>query len=154
MIWAAGIDTVDPQFHAQLNRLLAETAGTVHFAGPYGQDELGGLLGSIDWVVVPSVWWETGPLVIHEARLHRRPVICSDIGSMLERVRDGVDGLHFHVGDPRSLAETIRRAVSTPGLWDELRAQITDPYPMDAHLERMTGIYRDLITSLDRPAVA
>ena len=49
--------------------------------GSYEQSELPGLMSSVDWVVVPSIWWETGPLVIHEAMMHRRPVICSDIGS-------------------------------------------------------------------------
>ena len=56
-------------------------------------------MAEIDWVVVPSIWWENSPLVIQEAFLHGRPVICSDIGGMAEKVRHGVDGLHFRVGD-------------------------------------------------------
>jgi glycosyltransferase involved in cell wall biosynthesis len=83
--------------------------------------------------------------VIQEALMHRRPVICSDVGGMAERVHDGVNGLHFRVGDPSSLADTIRRAVSTPGLWDELRAGITDPHSMDAHLKVISAIYRELL---------
>ena len=53
--------------------------------------------------------------------MHGRPVICSDIGGMAEKVTDGVNGLHFAAGNPAQLAETIRLAVSTPGLWDRLR---------------------------------
>ena len=71
-------------------------------------------MASVDWVVVPSIWWENSPLVIQEAFLHGRPVICSDIGGMAEKVDDGVNGLHFRTGDPRSLAQAIRRATSSP----------------------------------------
>ena len=57
------------------------------------------LMAEVDWVVVPSLWWENSPLVIQEAFLHGRPVICSDIGGMAEKVTDGVNGLHFRAGD-------------------------------------------------------
>ena len=87
-------------------------------------------MGACDWVVVPSIWWENSPLVIQEAFARGRPVICSDVGGMAEKVADGVDGLHFERGNPASLADTIERAITTPGLWDRLRAGITPPPPM------------------------
>jgi glycosyltransferase involved in cell wall biosynthesis len=65
---------------------------------------------------------------------------------MAEKVRDGVDGLHFRVGDADALAETISRAVDAPGLWDEIRASIAEPHPMDRHLAAVTGIYSELLT--------
>ena len=46
-------------------------------------------MARMDWVVVPSIWWETGPLVVMEAFQYGRPVICSDIGGMSEKVTDG-----------------------------------------------------------------
>jgi len=152
-LWAANLDMQSSSLQQRLSRLLEETAGSVRFAGRYEQSELPGLMSSVDWVVVPSIWWETGPLVIHEAMMHRRPVICSDIGSMVERIQDGVNGLHFRVRDPDSLAETIRRAVDSPGLWDQLRGQITNPHSMQDHLQVITGIYRQLLDSRERLAV-
>ncbi len=77
-------------------------------------------------MVVPSIWWETGPLVVWEAFQHGRPVICSDIGGMSEKVTDGVNGLHFRRGDADDLAETMLRAAETPGLWEQLHAGIPD----------------------------
>jgi glycosyltransferase involved in cell wall biosynthesis len=141
----ANLEVQSPEFQEQIARLLEETSDSVRFTGRYEQAELPRLLSAVDWVIVPSIWWETGPLVIHEAMMHRRPVICSDIGSMVERIRDGVNGLHFRVRDPYSLADTIRRAVSTPELWDEIRAQITDPHSMDEHLPVITTIYHQLL---------
>ena len=98
-------------------------------------------MSEIDWVVVPSVWWENSPLVIQEAFMQRRPVICSDIGGMAEKVTDGVDGLHFRAGDPQSLADTIERAVGTPGLWDRLRAGIGEVHPLGRHVANLTDLY-------------
>jgi glycosyltransferase involved in cell wall biosynthesis len=94
-------------------------------------------------VVVPSRWWENSPLVIQEAFLHQRPVICSDIGGMAEKVDDGVDGLHFRAGDARSLARVLERAVTTPALWDSLRAGIPGVYDMQTHVASLRNMYRE-----------
>ena len=74
-------------------------------------------MAETDWVVVPSRWWENSPLVIQEAFMHGRPVICSGIGGMAEHVQDRVSGLHFEVGDDQSLADVIwkRPSVRIPG---------------------------------------
>ncbi len=121
------------------------TQGTVSFEGEFDHDDLPALMADTDWVVVPSVWWENSPLVIQEARKHRRPVIASDIGGMAEKVTDGVYGLHFRVDDPRSLAETIKRAVSTPSLWEELRTGIPQIYPMAEHTAALSNTYTELM---------
>jgi glycosyltransferase involved in cell wall biosynthesis len=153
-VWGVNLELQSQDIQERVGRLLEETAASVRFAGSYEQSELPGLMASVDWVVVPSIWWETGPLVIHEARQHRRPVICSDIGSMLERVQDGVNGLLFHVRDPDSLADTIRRAVGSPELWDQLRSQITEPHSMAEHLAVIIPFYRDLLAVRERSAAA
>jgi glycosyltransferase involved in cell wall biosynthesis len=107
----------------------------------------------VDWVVVPSVWWETGPLVVWEAFQYGRPVICSDIGGMSEKVADGVNGLHFRRGDAVDLAAAMQRAMETPGLWDTLRGGIPSRpgHPLDEHVANLTGIYSSLLA--DRRAV-
>jgi len=150
----ANLDMQLPLFQERVARLLDETAGSVRFTGPYEQADLPAVLSAVDWLIVPSIWWETGPLVIHEALMHRRPVICSNIGSMAERIQDGVNGLHFGVGDADSLADTIRRAVNSPELWHKLRGQITDPHPMDEHLPIITGIYNELLVQGEKSAAA
>ena len=124
---------------------VAELEEHVTFAGAYEHSRLPELMRGTDWVVVPSRWWENSPLVIQEAFLHKRPVICSDIGGMAEKVTNQVNGLHFRVGDHLRLAETIGRAVGTPGLWDELHAGIPEVFSMEEHVANLTGIYHELI---------
>ncbi|WP_431272710.1 glycosyltransferase [Dankookia sp. P2] len=69
---------------------------------------------SVHAVLVPSIWWENSPLVIQEALLNRRPVICSDIGGMAEKVRNGLDGFHFQAGSAFSLAALLGGLASEP----------------------------------------
>jgi glycosyltransferase involved in cell wall biosynthesis len=95
--------------------------------GAYHVDQIESRMLRIDWSLVPSIWWEAFGLVISEAWMFKRPVICSNIGGMAERVEHNVNGLHFQVGDPRSLADAMRRACTEPGLWQKLSAATPAP---------------------------
>jgi glycosyltransferase involved in cell wall biosynthesis len=88
-------------------------------------------MAGIDWVVVPSIWWENSPLVIQEAFALGRPVICSGIGGMAEKVRDGIDGLHVEPGNAVAWAEALKRAAETPQIWESLARNIRAPVSID-----------------------
>lgn len=105
----------DPH-HAELERLARDCGDTVRFHGVFDNRDIAGVHERIDALVVPSVWFENSPITIHEAFLLGTPVLASDIGGMAELVRDGVDGLHFKVGDPDSLARAVARLLDEPGL--------------------------------------
>jgi glycosyltransferase involved in cell wall biosynthesis len=84
-------------------------------------------MARIDWCIVPSVWWEIFGLVISEAWMFGKPVICSNVGGMAERVTDNVDGLHFEMGDPQALADVMRQACTEDGLWQRLHDALPQP---------------------------
>jgi glycosyltransferase involved in cell wall biosynthesis len=115
----------------------------VHFAGPYDRTALGRLMAAVDWVVVPSIWWENSPLVIQEAFAHRRPVLCSNIGGMAEKVRHGRDGFHFQVGDPFDLAGLMLRLAQEDDVWDQLQKTIRTPMPVAESAALHIEFYRD-----------
>jgi glycosyltransferase involved in cell wall biosynthesis len=145
-IYGANLQNYASQTQEMFRELLAATSETVTFAGPYNRDrDLTRIMMATDWTVVPSIWWETGPLVVLESFQHGRPVICSDIGGMSEKVVHGVSGLHFNVGDPDDLAATLKHAVETPGLWSQLHAGIPPVYEMRDHVKVVTDIYRRLL---------
>lgn len=141
----ANIEHQPDEFRALFRTLLDTTGSDVTLVGKYRPPDLPALMDAVDWVIVPSIWWENAPLVIQEAFAHGKPVICSDIGGMAEKVTDGVNGLHFRAGDPGSLAETIERAVGTPGLWERLRAGIPEVHPIERHVDHLTTLYDQLI---------
>jgi glycosyltransferase involved in cell wall biosynthesis len=149
VIFGANLDKQSPRWQETFRELLATERPNVAFEGGYDRDELGKLMAEIDWVVVPSIWWETGPLVVWEAFRYGRPVICSDIGGMSEKVTDGVTGLHFRRGDAIDLAAVMQRALETPGLWESLRAGIpaTPGHPLDRHVATLTELYSSLLAA-------
>ena len=141
----ANLDLQEGEFKRNFARLLEETRNSVTLIGKYSQERLPELMRDIDWVVVPSIWWENSPLVIQEAFMNGRPIICSDVGGMAEKVTDGVNGMHFRVGDPASLASTIRRAVQSPTTWDEMCSRIPPIYSLEDQVAKLTTLYRHLL---------
>ena len=114
----------DPH-HRELADLAAPLGDRVEFRGRFDNARLSEVYAEVDVLVVPSVWVENAPITIREALLTRTPTLCSDVGGMAESVRDGVDGLHFAVGDPGALAAAMRRLADEP----ELRARLASDPP-------------------------
>jgi glycosyltransferase involved in cell wall biosynthesis len=117
-------------------------ARNVLFNGSYEVDRLASRMARIDWCIVPSVWREAFCLVVSESWMFGRPVIVSNVGGPAERVRHDIDGLHFEVGDPRSLAETMRRACTETGLWKRLAGGIAPPAPREIMVGEYAALYR------------
>ncbi len=126
-VYGGNLEHQPEEFQASVKELFRQAGRRVRFGGSYKSHELPGLMRDIDWMLVPSTWWENAPVVIQEAQFHGRPVIASNIGGMAEKVRDGVDGLHFQVSNADSLAETMTRAIREPQLWGRLHAGIRPP---------------------------
>ena len=101
-----------------LARGLPRTAGKrVEWMGEYrNQDIVPEVFNRCDAIVVPSVWAENSPLVIHEALQARVPVITADYGGMAEYVHHEENGLLFSHRDPESLARQLQRLADDPAL--------------------------------------
>jgi len=113
----------------------------VSFNGSYHRALIAEPMARVDWCVVPSVRWENSPVFIPEAFLFGRPVIAADVGGQAELVAHERDGLLFRFADARSLADTLRRAATEPGLWDRLAAGIAPPVTREAMVEGYLALY-------------
>ena len=143
-VFGGNLDNQPVEFREKFGRLMERAGRRAKFYGAYRAEELPRLMGQVDWVVMPSIWWENSPLVIQESFLHGRPLLCSDIGGMAEKVRDGVDGLHFRAGSAEDLADTLVRAMSEPGLWERLRDARPTPPSLRDFAEAHAALYRSL----------
>lgn len=143
----ANLEFQSRSFQREFHALVERAGPRVTLLGAYTQEAVPRLMAHVDWVVVPSIWWENSPLVIQEAFQHGRPVICSDIGGMAEKVTALTNGLHFRAGDVESLADTLTYAATTPGLWERLRVGIPRVPPMDAHVAMLIDTYQSLLAA-------
>ncbi|MFZ4407540.1 MAG: glycosyltransferase [Paracraurococcus sp.] len=135
-----------PEFIARFNAML-ETCPLLSYAGPYNNAAVGRLMQACDYVLVPSNWWENSPVVIQEAFAAGRPVICSGIGGMAEKVKDGICGLHFGVGDHADLARVIQAAADA-----ELHARLRAGVPAALDSCAMARDYLAALWRLKNPA--
>lgn len=106
------------EFLAEANTLSPKVS--IQYNGSYSMSDLPVRMGRVDWVLVPSIWWEVFALVLSEAYMFRRPPIVSNIGGAGERVRHDHDGLLFEAGDAYSLALTLHRCIIEDGLHGRL----------------------------------
>lgn len=113
--------------------------------GEYDNKDLAPILAGIDIVVVPSIWHENSPLVIHEAFMAGVPVITANIGGMAELVKDGVTGLLFEVGDARDLATKMQTVIDDRALIGRLSDNIRPVVLIEAHALQMKEFYRMLL---------
>jgi glycosyltransferase involved in cell wall biosynthesis len=130
-------------------RSVLEKEGILQWVGPYDPSRMAGRMAGVDWVLVPSIWWENSPMVIQEAFTFGRPVVCSDIGGMAEKVTDGVDGIHVSVANARAWGQTLLRLASGTEEWDRLRAGIRAPLSYaecaEAHLALIGAIQPSVV---------
>jgi glycosyltransferase involved in cell wall biosynthesis len=131
-----------PEFQTEFLEHLAGAGSNIVFNGPYDRERVNALMQSVDAVLVPSVWWENSPVVIQEALRNYRPVICSDIGGMAEKVRDGVDGFHFPVGNAMALSRLLRRLGDDRSILAGMTARMSGQPALETTIDDFMALYR------------
>ena len=144
-VFGGNLELQPEAFQRDFRRLVTSAGRRVRFFGSYKSPDLPRLMRDIDWVVVPSTWWENSPVVIQEAFLHRRPIIASDIGGMAEKVRHKVNGLHFRANSAESLVDRLVEALRNPPLWERLRGRIQPPLSRADAARQHLALYADLL---------
>ncbi len=124
--------------------LLPPDQRIVRNNGSYEVAQLRSRMARVDWCIVPSVWWEIFGLVISEAWMFGKPVICSNVGGPKERVIDGVSGLHFEMGDAQALALVMLRAMTEEGLWERLHAGLPVPPTRETMVDGYMQVYAEI----------
>ena len=76
--------------------------------------------------------------------MHKRPIICSNIGGMAEKVENNVTRLHFRVRNQISLARTMKKACSEVGLWKRLTQNITPRLSIEKSAQQHINLYDKL----------
>ena len=84
-------------------------------------------------------------MVLVEAMLHGKPIICPRIGGMPEIVEEGISGLLFESGDYKDLASKIRYLWERSDLCQKMgiygREKAIKEYSAEKYYERLISLY-------------
>ncbi len=151
-IWGRPRGANTESLQALARALPGDAAGRVEWLPEYrNADIIRDVFNRVDAIVVPSIWAENSPLVIHEAQQARVPVITADAGGMREYVRDGVNGLLFAHRNPEALARSMQRLVDEPALAERLgrrgylHSESGDVLDMKEHVRDVEALYARVI---------
>ncbi len=123
-----------------------EGIGNVSFEGYKTAGELERLFRGAAFLLLPSEWYENGPMTVIEAFAYGKAVIASDIGGIPEMVTEGKTGMLFTPGDHGELREKISFLASNPSLIVAMgraaRRKAEEEYSAELHYRRLLEVYR------------
>ncbi len=135
-----------------VNTLARDIRERIEWCDEYcNQQIVKSVFNHVDAIVVPSIWLENSPLVIHEALQARVGVITANAGGMAEFVRHEENGLLFRHRDVEDLRRQMQRFVDDPlqtvrlaqrGYLDSQDGNVPD---ICDHADKVTEIYRRVI---------
>jgi glycosyltransferase involved in cell wall biosynthesis len=138
-----GSPDANPAYYRELQ---SRNLNQVQFAGISDPGDPYPTITRYDVMVVPSLWEENSPLVIHEAHAAGRPVIASNVGGIPELIRDGVDGILFPPGDAQALAKALDDLASDVDRLVEMGRQAQPPKLIDDHAREIEDMYIGLLS--------
>jgi glycosyltransferase involved in cell wall biosynthesis len=116
----------------------------VGFAGRFERDQVAAVYGGLDVLVVPSLWPENSPLVIHEAFMAGIPVVGSRQGGIQDLVTHGHNGLLYDAFSPASLAAALLSLLDDPQRLARMAAAVPEVKAIDRDAAECALIYQEL----------
>jgi glycosyltransferase involved in cell wall biosynthesis/MoaA/NifB/PqqE/SkfB family radical SAM enzyme len=114
-IWGRDNPETTPGLKRRVDALPLGVRSRIEWMGEYTNTAIiASVFDRVDAIVVPSVWLENAPLVIHEAQQARVPVVTADVGGMAEFVRDGENGLLYRHRDIADLTRVMSKMAADP----------------------------------------
>ena len=159
-IWGRPRGQETAALRAIADRLPNNAGSRIEWLPEYRNQEIvTDVFDHVDAIVVPSIWVENSPLVIHEAQQARVPVITADAGGMAEYVHHEINGLLYPHRDPAGLAVQMQRLVDDPALAARLgaRGYIDNPAgdipDVQTHVTAIEALYQQVLARRDSARV-
>lgn len=137
-----------PLLDSVRSRVLEDRLRNVELAGFLEGSALWDAVRHARAVVIPSEWYENGPLTILEAMAATRAVIASRIAGIPEMVEHGRDGLLFPPGDADALASALEELWRNPDRAVQMgrrgREKVESRYNPRVHYRRMMRHFEEV----------
>lgn len=144
----------DIQFKAagsydQNPQMKAEAPQNFNFYGHLQNDFLDKFYLNSRFIVLCSICYEAFGLVVLEAMIRGKAVICSRLGGLPEIVDDGITGLLFEPGNAKDLSEKIRYLWERPDLCKKMgeagKEKALQLYSPEKYYESLMTVYKNAI---------
>ena len=134
---------VFPDYAADLRRRAEGLP--VHFMGSFDADRAHAVYAGIDVLVVPSLWLENSPLVIHEAFAAGVPVVGARIGGIGGLLRDGWNGLLYEPRSSSALAAALRGLIDRPERVKEFAGRLPRAKSIEEDASEWEAMYVEVL---------
>ncbi len=130
---------------------LAEGAPNIQLAGYLTGPDLEALYQGAHACVVPSEWYENGPMSVIEALGYAKPVIAARIGGIPELLRDGESGYLFNPFELSDFKAKVRQLDQLPAadyadLCRKAREWALAQFSPERHYEGLVRIYQEALS--------
>lgn len=142
-----GTGPLQEKIHARFQAITPAT----RLLGRQSVEQVDQHLQQAQFLIAPSICYETFGLVVIEAFACATPVIASRHGGLGELVTEGKTGLLFNPGDPADLAAKIAWARAHPAemaqMGQQARAEYLARYTPERNHSMLINIYEDAISA-------
>ena len=156
--------TGDGHYRQEWESLARElgVAGSVRFAGFVSNEELSSLFRSCTVYVHPAIYDSRGDtegqgVVLVEALSNRKPVVASNVGGILDLVKDGETGLLVPEKNPEAIAEAVLRLLNNPEyarhLGEQGYAHVQKYFDWGLIMEQYEALYQKCVSPDARPVI-
>lgn len=111
-----GPEDQDKAYCENLHQSADNCISEVTFHGTFLPEKMSEIMRDLDFLVIPSTWYENSPLVLLYALATHTPAIVSDVEGMTEFVKDGENGFVFPMGDTTKLASILTALSEAPAI--------------------------------------
>ncbi|MGH7824572.1 MAG: glycosyltransferase family 4 protein [Candidatus Binatia bacterium] len=140
----AGIGSYEPRL-----RQMAEGASNIRFLGRKDDQELQVLYRHAIAVVVPSICYDSSPLVTYEAFRQQTPVIARDLGGMAQPVQESAGGFVYKTDE--ELVSAIDQLLTDPSCRDRLGRKgyetFLQKWTPEAHLKSYFALIDQIVAA-------
>ena len=117
----------------------------IQFRGSFAGDDAAAVYSQIDVLVVPSLWPENSPLVIHEAFMAGVPVVGSSLGGTPGLVTHEENGLIYDAYSARDLAAALQSLIDDPERLRRFAESLPAVKSIDVDAEEWESVYREVL---------
>ena len=118
----------------------------VSFRGTFPAGQMRQVLDEMDFLVIPSTWYENSPLVLLDALASHTPVIVSDVEGLTEFLEQGKNGYAFARGSVDDLERVMRQILANPKSSRQLSLTTNYTKTTLSMTEEVVNIYNSILT--------